>query len=195
MSRRCADAEFISLQALPAFATLLPEPRLRPALLQGLAMGLGGLDAQLTAACATALSSTLTRTSAAEPRVGILSESGSGNLSATSSGPQVQVQQEAAAERMLDTWHQQPVQTPQRGDGSSSSSSGSVTASNSLLRAVVGDLPLLWQQTERYMSPIACCIRGVAHQLQQIQNPCAEKQPGAGALRKVGEGFLQLVSL
>lgn len=119
-------------------------------------MGLGGLDAQLTAACATALSNTLIRSSAAEPGVSILSESGSGNLSATSSGPQVQVQQQAAAESMLDTLHQQPVQTPQGGDGSSSSSNGSVTVGNSLLRAVLGDLPLLWQQTQRYMSPIAC---------------------------------------
>ena len=141
------------LQALPAFATLLPEPRLRPALLQGLAMGLGGLDAQLAAAGATALTSILSQTKAAEVSAISIPRSGSGYLPAIYSRPQVQVQHQAAAERLPDASQQPPVQTAQERNGSNSS--GSIPAGDSLLRAVLGDLPSLWQQTRRCMSPPA----------------------------------------
>ncbi len=54
------DASFLAAaQALPQLAALLPEPRLRPALLEGLATGLGGLDARLAAAAASALTAQL----------------------------------------------------------------------------------------------------------------------------------------
>ena len=141
------------LQALPAFATLLPEPQLRPALLQGLAMGLGGLDAQLAAAGATALTSTLSQTEAAEASEISIPRSGRGNLPARYSRPQVQVQHQAAAERLPDASQRPPVQTAKEGNGSNSSSS--IPAGDSLLLAVLGDLPLLWQQTRRCMSPAA----------------------------------------
>jgi hypothetical protein len=141
------------LQALPAFATLLPEPRLRPALLQGLAMGLGGLDAQLAAAGATALTRTLSQTEAAELSGISILRSGSGNLPATYSGHQVQVEHQAAAERLPDASQQPLVQIAKQGNDSNSS--GSIPAADSLLRAVLGDLPSLWQQTRRCMSPPA----------------------------------------
>lgn len=50
---------FAVAQALPQLAALLPEPRMRSALLEGLATGLGGLDARLAAAAASALTAQL----------------------------------------------------------------------------------------------------------------------------------------
>lgn len=79
------------------FAALLPDSGLRPALLQGLAMGLGGLDAQLASAAAAALTGAL------------------------------------AACADLD--------------------GGGRLGADSLLRAVLDDLPALWQRTERWKLP------------------------------------------
>lgn len=103
------------LQGLSLLAALLPAPQLRPALLQGLATGLGGLDAQLASAAAAALVNVL----AVQP--GSADAAGDG----TSTG----------------------------GDGSQAAGGSAPAAEaggDELLRAVLDDLPALWQQCDRY---------------------------------------------
>lgn len=127
--RRCSRLRLFQtlvsvVQGLPLMAALLPAAELRPALLQGLAIGLGGLDAQLAGASAAALLGVL---AASQPGP---AGDGSGSSAGSDGGAR-------------------GGSVNGRGGGAGGGTLDVAFGSKDLLQAVLDDLPALWQQCDR----------------------------------------------